>query len=88
MNILDVWLLDHFERLCFAIDMLPVGLNFEVSEQAELQPSDPKLATSRSGLSQHIESYGLGDARDVAGPITPETTIQTGFSNLKKNKTN
>lgn len=88
MNILDVWLPDHFKRICSVIDMLPVGLNFEVSERAEFESSDPELASSGSGLTQQLESHDSGDERNIPGPITPETTIQTGSSNLKKNKTN
>lgn len=47
-SVLDLWLPDHFERVCSAIDMLPAGLNFKVSELAEFQYSDPELAISRS----------------------------------------
>lgn len=88
MKILDVWLPDHFQKICSAIDMLPIGLNFEVSERAKFQSSDPELASSGSGLSQQLESHGLGDEQDIPGPITPETTIQAGSSNPKENKTN
>lgn len=87
MNILEIWLPDHFERICSVIDMLPGGLNFEVSVRAEFQSSDPELASSRSVLSQQLQIYGLGDERDIPRSITPETTIQTSSSHPKKNKT-
>ena len=45
--------------------MLPAGLNFEVSELAKFQSSEPKLASSRSRLSQQVESYSLADERDI-----------------------
>lgn len=92
MNILDLWLPDHFERICSAIDMLPARLDFEVSELAKFQPSDPELASSRTGLSQQLDISSLADERDILDsqlsvrPITPDTTIQTGFSNSKKKK--
>jgi hypothetical protein len=35
MNILDLWVTDHFKLICSAIDMLPASLNFEVSELSE-----------------------------------------------------
>jgi hypothetical protein len=54
-NIYDLWLPKHFERICDIIDILPADVNFDVSEQG------PESATSRSGLSQRFESYGLDD---------------------------
>lgn len=86
-NIYDLWLPKHFERICSVIDMLPADLNFDVSEQ------DQELASSRSELSQQLEDYSLADGRVIpesqpsVQPITPDTTIQTGSSNLKKKKT-
>jgi hypothetical protein len=93
MNILDLWVSDHFKRICSAIDMLPAGLNFEVSELSELQSPDPELVSSRSGLSQQLEEYSLADERVVPDSqpsvqqITPAATIQTKSSNPKKKKT-
>jgi hypothetical protein len=88
MNILDLWVTDHFKLICSAIDMLPAGLNFEVFELSELQPADPDLVSSRSGLSQQLEEYSLVDERVVldSQQITPATTIQTKSSNPKKKK--
>lgn len=40
MNILDLWVADHFKLICSAVDMLPAGLNFEVSEPSESQSTD------------------------------------------------
>jgi hypothetical protein len=76
-NIYDLWLPKHFERICDIIDMLPADLNFDVSEQ------DPESVSSRSGLSQRLEGYGLDDEQVVPDsqpsvqPITPDTTITT-----------
>lgn len=78
-NVYDLWLPEHFSRICSAIDMLPAGLNFEVFEKSELQIQDPELASSRSGLSQHVENYDLDDEQVVPDnqPVTPDTTIVT-----------
>ena len=54
MNILDLWVTDHFKLICSAIDMLPAGLNFEVSELSELQSANPYPVSSSSGLSQQL----------------------------------
>ena len=85
-NVYDLWLPKHFERICSVIDMLPADMNFDVSEQ------DQELASSRSGLSQHLEDHSLTDGQVIpesqpnVQPTTPDTTIQTGSSNSKKKK--
>ncbi|MCJ1360829.1 MAG: hypothetical protein MMC33_010838, partial [Icmadophila ericetorum] len=38
-NVYDIWMPKHLERICFAIDEIPSGINFEVS-QSELQFPD------------------------------------------------
>jgi hypothetical protein len=84
MNLYDLWVQPHFEKICSVIDMLPADLYFDVSEQ------DQELASSRSGLSQQLKDYSLADGRVIpesqpsVQPITPDTTIQTGSSNVKK----
>ena len=84
MNILDLWVTDHFKLIRSAIDMLPAGLNFEVSKLSELQSADSDLVSSRSGLSQQ---YSLADGRVVPDSqpsvqqLTPATTIQTKSNN-------
>jgi len=49
-NVYDVWMLTHLERICSAIDQLPLGLDFEVHEVPEVQSEE---ATS---LSQDMDS--------------------------------
>lgn len=86
-NIYDLWLPKHFERICDIVDMLPADLNFDVSKQG------PESVSSRSGLSQQLESYGLNDEQVVPSsqpsvqPITPDTTIGTESTKSKKKKT-
>ncbi|KAF2711856.1 hypothetical protein K504DRAFT_489645 [Pleomassaria siparia CBS 279.74] len=83
MNILHLWVPDHFKLICSAIDMLPAGLSFELSEPSVLQSPDEDLVSSRSGLSQQLEEYNLADngiipdAQPSAQQITPATSTQT-----------
>jgi hypothetical protein len=55
--------------------MLPGDLNFDISEKVT------ESASSRSGLSQQLENYGLHDeqvfpdSQPSVQPITPDTTI-------------
>jgi hypothetical protein len=86
----DLWVPKHFERICDIIDMLPADLNFDVSEQG------PE-ASSRSGLSQRFESYGLDDEEVVPDsqpsrqpsvqPITFDLTMGTESTKSKKKRT-
>ncbi|KAF2245184.1 hypothetical protein BU26DRAFT_386315, partial [Trematosphaeria pertusa] len=91
-NVYDIWLPEHFKRICSAIDMLPAGLNFEVSDQPEPQFPDLERASSRSGLSQRFEDYRLADegaipdSQPSVQQITPDTTIHSESSNFKRKK--
>jgi hypothetical protein len=51
-NVYDIWMPDHFKRICSVIDTLPPDINFEVSQQSE---------PGESGLSQGLESHHLSD---------------------------
>ena len=51
-NVYDMWMRDHFKKICSVIDMLPPDINFEVSQQSE---------PGESGLSQGLESHHLSD---------------------------
>ncbi|KAF2456924.1 hypothetical protein BDY21DRAFT_286936 [Lineolata rhizophorae] len=42
-NVYDVWMPEHFKRLCSAIDQLPAGFSFELPEQSKLQFQDSAL---------------------------------------------
>ncbi len=88
MNLYDLWYPDQFKRICGAIDMLPAGLNFEVSDRSESQNFDPDIDSSRSGLSQHLETYSIIDERvdsqQTTQLVTPETTIKTKPGNSRK----
>ena len=51
-NIYDIWMPDHFKRICSVIDTLPLDINFEVSQQSEPE---------ESGLSPGLEGHHLSD---------------------------
>jgi hypothetical protein len=91
-NVYDLWLPEHFKRICSVIDMLPADLDFEVSNQPEPQYPDQELASSRSGLSQPLDDYTLADERGIQHSqpsiqqMTPDTTVQTGSSKSKRKK--
>ncbi|KAF2175363.1 hypothetical protein K469DRAFT_743364 [Zopfia rhizophila CBS 207.26] len=91
-NIYDLWLPEHLKRICSTIDMLPVDLNFEVSDQPEPQFPGQELASLHSGLSQRFEDYSLAnngvipDSQPGVQQITPDTTIPSESIKSKRNK--
>ncbi|KAF2191729.1 hypothetical protein K469DRAFT_341284 [Zopfia rhizophila CBS 207.26] len=91
-NIYDLWMPDHFKRLCSVIDRLPADLSFELSEQSDLQFQE-------SGLSQELQSYNLsqqsnpdstslqGDSQASTSRLqdaTPDTSVSQGHRPFKK----
>jgi hypothetical protein len=88
-NVYDIWVPEHFERICSVIDMIPIDLDFEVSELSILglqrQSSNQDYASSRSGLSQQRQEHDV-DERTIpdSQPITPDTTIPSISTKRKK----
>jgi len=72
-SVYDLWLPQHFKKVCSAIDMLPADLDFEVSDVSEPQTTDHELASSRSGLSQRLENHNIADKRVI---LSSEPSIQ------------
>lgn len=83
-NVYDVWMPTHLERICSAVDQLPSGLDFQVSEGPEVQ------SEAATGLSQDMGSL-LSDPDNVnlvsqeddeLNPIpqtaTPDTSVSKG----------
>ncbi|OAP58973.1 hypothetical protein AYL99_06270 [Fonsecaea erecta] len=77
-NVYDTWMPTHFKMLCSAIDAIPLDINFEVSEESNLQ------FPSSSGISQGLESHHLSESAPTdndglgsLGPpeVTPDTLI-------------
>lgn len=93
-NVYDLWLPDHFKRICAAIDMLPTDLNFEDPYLPKLQSPGTDLSSSRSGLSQQLDDYSvteeraLSNSQPTAQVITPETTMEPDPSNSRQKKKN
>ncbi|KAI4133030.1 MAG: hypothetical protein LQ347_002335 [Umbilicaria vellea] len=52
-NVYDIWMPTHFKRICSVIDELPSDVNFELSQQSELEFPEA------SGLSQELEGQHL-----------------------------
>jgi len=81
-SVYRVWMPSHFKRLCSVIDALPVGVNFEMSQQSELHFSD------HTGLSQDLASHGLAasvsesasSAQDDDSQLQPLESPDTSFT--------
>ncbi|OJD17361.1 hypothetical protein AJ78_02546 [Emergomyces pasteurianus Ep9510] len=91
-NVYDLWIPEHFNQICSAIEMLPADLNCETFNQSEIQFPDQELASLRSGLSQQFDNHSLADegliprSEETTQQIMPDTTIQSQPSSLKKKK--
>ncbi|KJZ68642.1 hypothetical protein HIM_11972 [Hirsutella minnesotensis 3608] len=60
-NVYDIWMPEHFKKICSAIDQLPSDLDFNVPALAE------------TGLSQSLESHGLSES-DFGSSLPAEGT--------------
>ena len=85
-NVYDIWMPTHFKRICSVIDELPRDVNFELSQQSELefpeasglsqeleghQLSQQSLAKSASLLEEHDSQSSIVDSQDS----TPNTSL-------------
>ena len=52
-NVYDIWMPTHFKRICSVVDELPSDINFELSQQSELEFPEA------SGLSQELHGQHL-----------------------------
>ncbi|KAJ9655430.1 hypothetical protein H2201_008805 [Coniosporium apollinis] len=91
-NVYDNWMPVHFKLLCSAIDEIPLDVNFDVSQQSELQFS------GESGLSQELESHHLSQSEEPASlaghddrssivdaeNATPDTSVTHSFKRPKR----
>jgi len=102
-NVYDMWMPTHFKRICSVIDELPPDVNFELSQQSELEFPEA------SGLSQELESHNLsqqsisesaslpeeldsqssfGGSQDMTSNTTPsQRTLRGSFKAPKKRRT-
>ncbi|KAK1808612.1 hypothetical protein LTR12_017021 [Friedmanniomyces endolithicus] len=72
-NVYDIWMPKHFQRICSAIDEFPPDVDFDVSQQSELQ------FTERSGLSQDLETYSLAQSTAGSGSAQAQADSQSSF---------
>ncbi|KAK4981245.1 hypothetical protein LTR28_000001 [Elasticomyces elasticus] len=72
-NIYDTWMPTHFKRICSVVDELPRDLNFDVSQQSELQFPE------ESGLSQDLESHHLAQSNADSASLLAEDDSQSSL---------
>ena len=88
-NVYDVWMPENFKRICSAIDDLPAGLNFELSQQSELQyPDDTELQFSpelEAVYSQQSNADSIaGLEEDDSLPASYESTQKTSVTHREE----
>ncbi|KAL9116380.1 MAG: hypothetical protein Q9187_007097 [Circinaria calcarea] len=73
-NIYDVWMPQHFRRICSAIDQIPAGVNFDVSG-SELQfPDDSGLQLSLE-LDTHLSQQSNAESESESAPEEDDDAI-------------
>ena len=75
-NVYDVWMPDHFKRICNAIDKLPLGVNFDVSALSEAtrpSQSSERHYTDYDSLSMDQDSQGNSQEG-----VSPNTSFTEG----------
>ncbi|CAG8982693.1 hypothetical protein HYALB_00000974 [Hymenoscyphus albidus] len=91
-NVYDIWMPDHFKRICSVIDTLPPDINFEVSRQSE--PGESRL--SQGSESHHLSNYSSqlqeeADRQSIrisSQNITPQTSVSERIESSIKKGTN
>jgi hypothetical protein len=82
-NVYDVWMPTHFERICSVVDQLPSDLDFEVSQQSELQFPE------ESGVSQELESHHLSQQSNAdSASLLGEHDSQSSVVDSQENTPN
>jgi hypothetical protein len=71
VNVYNIWMPEHLERLCSIIDQLPYGVSFELSDQSDLQFQE-------SGLSQKLQ-----DSVSIAGQASPQDSSERSTSTTR-----
>lgn len=80
-NIYDMWTPEHFKRISSAVDQIPEGVSFDVSQSPELHFS------ASSGLSQQMGASVLGESDtqlDELQEITPDASVSKGAEQPSK----
>jgi len=102
-NVYDIWMPTHFKRICSVIDELPSDVNFELSQQSELEfpeasglsqeleghhLSQQSITESASLLEEHDSQSSLGGSQDMTSNTTPSQRTERGtFKMPKKRRT-
>ncbi|KUI58187.1 hypothetical protein VP1G_05465 [Cytospora mali] len=85
-NVYDNWMPDHFKRICSAIESLPADINFDISQESELQFS------SQNGPSQELDGQYLSQSEGSASVssvahvdhTTPDTSMSQSFKKPRR----
>ena len=74
-NVYDIWMPTHFKRICSIVDELPSDLDFELSQQSELQFPE------ESGLSQELGDHYLSHQSNAdSASLLEEDDSQSSLS--------
>jgi len=75
-NVYDLWMPSHLERICSAIEDLPIDLNFGLSQLSNSQSQKSEISTSQRQSESSLTAFGNNQQGVVLyQEITPATSI-------------
>ena len=77
-NVYNIWMPTHLKRICSVIDQLPSDLDFELSQQSELQFPE------ESGLSQELEGRHLSQQANADSTSLREEDSQSSLADSQE----
>jgi hypothetical protein len=92
-NVYDMWMPTHLKRICSVVDELPLGLDFEVSQESELQFNDATgLSQEFGGLLSQQSNVETVSRSSQSGselvPIVSETVTEVTSVSGKRKRQN
>ncbi|KIW06518.1 uncharacterized protein PV09_02952 [Verruconis gallopava] len=79
-NIYDIWMPNHFKRLCSAIDQIPVDLDFSVAQPSKSFGLSEDLQGHNLSGSSQPDSQSYGNSQQSTSSGARDSTPNTSFT--------
>ncbi|KAI1451822.1 hypothetical protein F4805DRAFT_471344 [Annulohypoxylon moriforme] len=76
-NVYDIWMLNHFKRLCSAIDQIPADLDFSVPQLSQIFGLSEDLQRHNLSGSSQPDSQSQGNSQQSTGGGARDSTPNT-----------
>ncbi|KAF2475604.1 uncharacterized protein BDR25DRAFT_310951 [Lindgomyces ingoldianus] len=79
-NVYDIWMPNHFKRLCSAMDQIPADLDFSVPQLSQSFGLSEDLQRHNLSGSSQPESQSQGNSQQCTGGGARDSTPNTSFT--------